>query len=66
MLPWAMRRSTCITAPGFSDRIDYIYYKGQGLKLVESETIIPDFKGRDKNLGYPSDHFGIISKFKIH
>lgn len=58
-------KNPCITAPGFRDRIDYIYYKGQGLELVASGTIIPDFKGRDKNPGYPSDHLGIISKFKI-
>lgn len=58
-------KNPCITAPGFRDRIDYIYYKGQGLKLVASGTIIPDFKGRDKNPGYPSDHLGIISKFKV-
>ena len=60
------KKYPCITAPGFRDRIDYIYYKGKGLRLLASGTIIPDFKGRGKNPGYPSDHLGIISKFNVN
>ncbi|HUX95211.1 MAG TPA: LamG-like jellyroll fold domain-containing protein [Bacteroidales bacterium] len=58
--------------PGFSSprgtgRIDYIYFKGQNLHLIDYKPIILDFKGRDgKTPGYPSDHLGIISTFKFN
>jgi len=52
---------------GYSSRIDYIYYKGDKLELIESGPIIPNFKGREeKTPGYPSDHLGIVAKFKVN
>jgi exonuclease III len=59
------KKYPCLTAPRFEDRIDFIYYKGSKLKITEAGAIIDDFKGKLKNPGYPSDHLGIISKFKI-
>ncbi len=51
---------------GGSARIDYIYYKGGKLKLIESGPIVPNFKGRgDKTPGYPSDHLGLVAKFNV-
>lgn len=51
---------------GHSSRIDYIYYKGMGLELVEVFPIVPNFRGKEKNTpGYPSDHLGIVAKFKV-
>jgi len=58
--------------PGYSfntskARIDYIYYKGKDLKLVDVRPIVPDFKGKgNRTPGYPSDHLGIVAKFKIN
>lgn len=60
------------TYPGYSNggntaRIDYIYYKGKGLELLEAGPIVPDFKGKElKTPGYPSDHLGIVAKFRIN
>jgi len=51
---------------GASSRIDYIYYKGKGISAVESGPIVPNFNGReDRTPGYPSDHLGIVTKFRI-
>ncbi|MFC2124692.1 endonuclease/exonuclease/phosphatase family protein [Bacteroidota bacterium] len=48
-------------------RIDYIYFKGKDLKLVEVRPIVSNFKGKGiKTPGYPSDHLGIVAKFKIN
>lgn len=50
--------------PGFShrsgSRIDQLYYKGKGLENVSTEVISswPE--------GFPSDHFLIVSKFKLN
>lgn len=41
------------------ERIDYIYYKGDNLKAIESNVL-----DKSKNT-FPSDHAGIITKFKI-
>lgn len=60
------KKYPCITAPGFRDRIDYIYFKGSSLELIEVGKLIDDFKGKLKNPGYPSDHLGITAKFKIN
>ena len=51
------------------DRIDYIYYKGDKLKVIESEsfTQIPGeiLKFRDKKIMYPSDHGFVLTTFEI-
>lgn len=55
------------TAGRFEDRIDYIYYRGTKLDLLEAGPIVPNFKGKeDKTPGYPSDHLGIVARFKVH
>ncbi len=54
------------TAPRYEDRIDYVYYLGGKLQLIEAGKIVEDFRGRDKTPGYPSDHLGITANFKIH
>lgn len=50
--------------PGFSHiedgRIDQIYYKGKGIKNFSTELI------SEWPNGFPSDHFLIISKFKLN
>ena len=52
-----------IMFPGYThqwgERIDQIYYKGQGLKNVSTEVIYTAFGG------FPSDHFMILSKFEL-
>ncbi|MCU4177590.1 endonuclease/exonuclease/phosphatase family protein [Carboxylicivirga sp. N1Y90] len=59
------------THPGYSfhtskERIDYIYFKGANLELLDVRPIIPNFKGKGKlSPGYPSDHLGIVSKFRF-
>ena len=54
------------TAGRFQDRIDYIYYKGEKLELLEAGPIDPNFRGKEeKTPGYPSDHLGLVSKFKV-
>lgn len=59
------KKYPCYTAPRFEDRIDYIYYKGNGLELVAAGKIREDFRGRGSVPGYPSDHLGITAKFKV-
>ncbi|MGX1928570.1 LamG-like jellyroll fold domain-containing protein [Flagellimonas sp. 2504JD4-2] len=56
----------CLTAPSGKNRIDYIYYKGAKLKLMEAGALVKDFKGKFKHSGYPSDHLGITAKFKLN
>ena len=52
---------------GYSARIDYIYYQGMNLELLESGPIVPDFKGKEtKTPGYPSDHLGIVVKIRVN
>ena len=55
----------CYSAPRNEDKIDFIYYKGSKLKLTEAGKIIQNFKGKGNTPGYPSDHLGLTSKFKI-
>ncbi len=44
----------------FKDRIDYIYYKGQKIKVKNAEII-------DSSLyKFPSDHAAVIATFEIH
>jgi exonuclease III len=59
------------THPGYSfhnteRRIDYIYVKGSKLEEVEMLPIVPDFKGKGElTPGYPSDHLGLVARFKV-
>ncbi|MBN2165818.1 MAG: endonuclease/exonuclease/phosphatase family protein [Marinilabiliaceae bacterium] len=43
----------------FNSRIDYIYYKGDALKVVSSRTI------SEHQYGFPSDHALVVSVFEI-
>ncbi len=55
--------------PERQDRIDYIYYKGKGIRAVKSESFMArlgetlQFKG--KEYFYASDHGFVLSTFKI-
>ena len=59
------------THPGYSihnieRRIDYIYVKGNRLEPTEMMPIVPDFKGKGElTPGYPSDHLGLVARFKV-
>lgn len=54
------------SGPGGYDRIDYIYYIGDNLELIDFKPLINGFRGREAlHPGYPSDHLGIITKFQI-
>ncbi len=54
------------TAGRFEDRIDYIYFKGKDLKLIDAGPIVPNFRGKEERTpGYPSDHLGLVAKFKF-
>ncbi|MGW9685054.1 LamG-like jellyroll fold domain-containing protein [Flagellimonas sp. 2504JD1-5] len=55
-----------LTSPSGQSRIDFIYYKGTKLKLIEAGMLIKDFQGKFKHSGYPSDHLGITAKFKVN
>tara|TARA_B100000963_G_scaffold107006_1_gene93000 strand:- start:57075 stop:57971 length:897 start_codon:yes stop_codon:yes gene_type:complete len=44
-----------------SDRIDFIYYKGQSLKTLSSEIVMEDPKGGFFN----SDHRAVLTKFEL-
>ena len=52
-----------------SHRIDYIFYKGRGIKAIESESFMAFFneplKINDKEILYPSDHGIVVTKFKL-
>jgi len=52
------------------DRIDYIYYKGDKLKVISSKsfTQIPGeiLEFRDKKIMYPSDHGFVLTTFEIN
>lgn len=54
--------------PGYTcsslKRIDYIFYKGNRLKALQSGLIDPNFNGtKELPFEYPSDHGGIVSTF---
>jgi hypothetical protein len=59
------------THPGYSfhnteRRIDYIYVKGNKLEPSEMIPIVPDFKGTGElTPGYPSDHLGLVARFRV-
>lgn len=55
----------CYSAPRNEDKIDFIYYKGARLELIEAGKIIEHFKGKNTP-EYPSDHLGLTSKFKFN
>lgn len=59
------KKYPCFTAPRNKDKIDFIYYKGHTLKLIHAGKIIENFKGKNTP-GYPSDHLGLTSKFKLN
>ncbi|MBI9064397.1 MAG: endonuclease/exonuclease/phosphatase family protein [Marinilabiliaceae bacterium] len=47
------------------DRIDFIFYMGDQLKLIESKTIgEPSDKSDIKVVNYPSDHRAVVASFK--
>jgi endonuclease/exonuclease/phosphatase (EEP) superfamily protein YafD len=52
------------TFPGYThqwgERIDQLYYKGTGLEIINSKVVSTAFGG------FPSDHFMILSKFKLN
>jgi len=51
------------------DRIDYLYYTGEKLQLIQAESrVAPDgqpFTFRGKQLMYPSDHGFVLATFEI-
>lgn len=51
------------------DRIDYIYYKGNAIKLIASETqnkeLAKTLTFRGKDFFYPSDHGFVLTTFQI-
>lgn len=51
------------TFPGYThqwgERIDQLYYKGKGLRIISSE-VVSTARG-----GFPSDHFLILTKFVL-
>ena len=59
------------THPGYSfhnteRRIDYIYVKGNKLHPAEMIPIVPEFRGiGELTPGYPSDHLGLVARFKV-
>jgi hypothetical protein len=59
------------THPGYSfhnteRRIDYIYVKGNKLEPSALIPIVPDFKGiGELTPGYPSDHLGLVARFRV-
>ncbi|MFC1565257.1 LamG-like jellyroll fold domain-containing protein, partial [candidate division KSB1 bacterium] len=51
---------------GFSSRIDYVYFKGKNIEELSAEPIVQNFRGKeDRTPGYPSDHLGVVVKFKL-
>lgn len=47
-------------------RIDYIYSKGNKLEPLEMKPIVPNFKGKGEfTPGYPSDHLGLVARFRV-
>lgn len=53
--------------PETLDRIDFIFYKSDGLKTVESGPYAGDFLPYPNDVSYndwPSDHYAFVSAFK--
>jgi endonuclease/exonuclease/phosphatase (EEP) superfamily protein YafD len=44
-----------------SDRIDFVYYKGQNLKTISSKIVMEDPEGGFFN----SDHRAILTQFEL-
>ena len=57
---WTPRAATSSDKYGLRDRIDYIYYKGQGLNPIESKVI------NYHPIMFPSDHAGVLTVFQMH
>lgn len=55
--------------PVRSDRIDFIYYQGKGIRAVESETynqeLAKPLKFEGEEFFYPSDHGFVLTTFKV-
>lgn len=58
-ITWSPRAATSSDKFGFRDRIDYIYYKGTGLKPIESKVI--DYHP----IMFPSDHAAVMTYFQF-
>ncbi|WP_192877676.1 MULTISPECIES: endonuclease/exonuclease/phosphatase family protein [Arenibacter] len=56
---WTPRAATSSDKYGLRDRIDYIYYKGNGLLPIESKVI--DYHP----IMFPSDHAAVLTVFQI-
>ncbi|WP_425235764.1 LamG-like jellyroll fold domain-containing protein [Ulvibacterium sp.] len=56
---WTPRAATSSTKYGLRDRIDYIYYKGKSLGVLESKVL--DYHP----IMFPSDHGGVLTVFRI-
>ncbi len=56
---WTPRAATSSDKYGLRDRIDYIYYQGSKLSLVESKIV------DDHPVMFPSDHAAVVSVFEI-
>jgi exonuclease III len=55
--------------PERADRIDYIYYRGKGIKVIDSDVFNAPLGGNftfnGKDFLYASDHGFVLSTFKI-
>ena len=56
---WTPRAATSSDKYGLRDRIDYIYYQGRQLTLVESKIV------DDHPVMFPSDHAAVVSVFEL-
>ena len=57
---WTPRAATSSDKYGLRDRIDYIYYKGKSLNVLESKVI--DYHP----VMFPSDHAAVFSVFQLN
>ena len=56
---WTPRAATSSKHYGIRDRIDYIYYRGEGLKPIFSKVL--DYHP----IMFPSDHAGVVTVFRV-
>ena len=56
---WTPRAATSSDRYGIRDRIDYIYYRGEGLKPIFSRVL--DYHP----IMFPSDHAGVVTVFRL-
>lgn len=48
------------------DRIDFVYYKGKGLKVINAEIVGEDKEHADIVVSpYPSDHRAVVASFRL-